>query len=156
MALVDFPVPELDVTLKEVSRVLQLILSPDHYSDFMSTLKQQRELLQDVHQRFAAVVAGQENWVTENFKRNLLSCVDPLPTSTALPFVLLPTQAKQCTQLARAAALLWAAAKLRAEPLLLESSVSFERTQQSELFAATRIPGRDRDEIKVRVLVGKN
>lgn len=156
MALLNYPVPDLDVTLQEVNRVLQLILSPDLYSEFKSTIEQQRELLQEVHQKFATIAAGQENWVTGNFKRNLLSCADPLPTSTALPFVLLPTQAKQCPQLGRAAALLWAAAKLHCEPLLLEGSASLERTQQSELFAATRIPGRGQDEIKVSVLGGHN
>lgn len=151
MALPNFPVPELDVTLQEVNRVLQLISVPDLYSEFKSTLEQQRELLQEVHEKSATIAADQENWVTKNFKRNLLSCADPLPTSTALPFVLLPMQAKQCTQLMRAAALLWAAAKLHSEPLLLEGNSSLECTQQSELFGATRIPGRDQDEIKVRV-----
>lgn len=156
MALLNYPVPELDVTLREVNRILQLILSPDLYSEFKTALEQQRELLQEVHQKFAAVAAGQENWVTPNFKGSLLSCTDPLPTSTALPLVLLPTQAKQCTQLGRAAALLWAAAKLHCEPSLLEGTASLEQTQQSELFAATRIPGRQQDEIKVRALAGHN
>ncbi|XP_035510912.1 uncharacterized protein LOC118323096 [Morone saxatilis] len=149
MALLNYPVPELDVTLQEVSRVLQLTLSPDLYPEFKSTLEQQRELLQEAQQKLATIAAGQENWVTEQFKRGLLSCVDPLPTSTALPVVLLPSQAKGCTQLGRAAALLWAAAKLHSEPLLLEGNVAMERTQQSEVFAASRIPGRDQDEIKV-------
>lgn len=156
MALLNYPVPELDVTLQEVNRVLQLILSPELYSEFKSTIDQQKEILQEVDQKFATTVAGQENWVTENFKKNLLSCADPLPTSTALPFVLLPTQVKQCTQLWRAAALLWAAAKLHCEPLLLEGSATLERTQQSELFASTRIPGREQDEIQVRVLSEHN
>ncbi|XP_051244736.1 uncharacterized protein LOC127356759 [Dicentrarchus labrax] len=149
MALLNYPVPELDVTLQEVSRVLQLTLSPDLYPEFKSTLEQQRELLQEAQQKLASIGAGQENWVTEQFKRGLLSCVDPLPTSTALPLVLLPSQANQCTQLGRAAALLWAAAKLHSEPLLLEGNVAMERTQQSEIFAASRIPGRHQDEIKV-------
>ncbi|XP_051244908.1 uncharacterized protein LOC127356886 [Dicentrarchus labrax] len=149
MALLSYPVPELDVTLQEVSRVLQLTLSPDLYPEFKSTLEQQRELLQEAQQKFATIAAGQENWVTEQFKRGLLSCVDPLPTSTALPVVHLPSQSKRCTQLGRAAALLWAAAKLHSEPLLLEGNVAMERTQQSEVFAASRIPGRHQDEIKV-------
>lgn len=149
MTLRDYPVPELDVTLQEVSRVLQLTLSPDLYPEFRSTLEQQREVLQEAQQRMAAFAAGRENWVTEQFKRGLLSCSDPLPTSTALPVVLLPSQAKQCTQLGRAAALLWAAAKLYSEPLLLEGNVPMEHTQQSEVFAASRIPGRNQDEIKV-------
>lgn len=149
MAL-NFPIPDLDVTLHEVNRVLQLVLRPDLYSEFKSSMEHQREALQEAHQKFASVAADQENWVTEIFKRNLLSCDDPLPTSTALPFVLLPSQAKQHTQLGRAAALLWAAARLHGEPHLLEGSTSLECTQQSELFAATRVPGRTRDEIKVR------
>ncbi|KAI3360093.1 hypothetical protein L3Q82_014402, partial [Scortum barcoo] len=149
MTLLDYPVPELDVTLQEVSRVLQLTLSPDLYPEFKSTLEQQRELLQEAQQRIATFAAGRENWVTEQFKRALLSCTDPLPTSTALPVVLLPSQAKQCTQLGRAAALLWAAAKLYSEPLLLEGNVPMEHTQQSEVFAASRIPGGNQDEIKV-------
>ncbi|XP_070778982.1 uncharacterized protein [Enoplosus armatus] len=102
MALLNYPVPELDVTLQEVSRVLQLTLCPDLYPEFKT-----------------------------------------------LPVVLLPSQAKQCTQLGRAAALLWAAAKLYGEPLLLEGNVPMERTQQGEVFAASRIPGRSQDEIKV-------
>lgn len=154
MALLNYPVPELDVTLQEVSRVLQLTLSPDLYPEFRSTMEQQRELLQEVQQKLATTASGQENWVTEQFKRALLSCADPLPTSTALPVVVLPSQAKRCTQLGRAAALLWAAAKLHSEPLLLEGNVPMERTQQSEVFAASRIPGRLQDEIKVRLLAG--
>ncbi|XP_070703972.1 uncharacterized protein [Pempheris klunzingeri] len=149
MTLLDYPVPELDVTLQEVSRVLQLTLSPDLYPEFKSTLEQQRELLQEAQQKLAAIAVGQENWVTEQFKRGLLSCADSLPTSTALPVVLLPSQAKQCTQLGRAAALLWAAAKLYSEPMLLEGNAQMEHTQQSEVFAASRIPGRSQDEIKV-------
>lgn len=149
MALLNFPVPELDVTLEEVKRVLQLVLSPDLYSEFRRSVEEQREVLQEAQREFAAVAAGQENWDTEIFKRNLLSCHDPLPTSTALPFVLLPSQAKQCSQLWRAAALLWAAARLHGEPCLLEGSGSLEGTQQSEVFAATRIPGTSQDEIKV-------
>ncbi|XP_041673442.1 uncharacterized protein LOC121529570 [Cheilinus undulatus] len=149
MALLDYPVPDLDVTLQEVSRVLQLTLSPNRYSEFKSTLEDQRELLQEAQQKLATITAGRENWVTEQFKRALLSCDDPLHTSTALPVVLLPSQLKRCTQLGRAAALLWAAAKLYSEPLLLEGNVPMERTQQSEVFAASRIPGRNQDEIKV-------
>lgn len=156
MTLLNYPVPELDVTLQEVSRVLQLTLSPDHYPEFKSTLEQQRELLQEAQQKLATIAAGQENWVTEQFKRGLLSCTDPLPTSTALPFVLLPSQAKKCTQLGRAAALLWAAAKLYSEPMLLEGNVPMERTQQSEVFSASRLPGRRQDEIKVRLLAVHN
>ncbi|XP_037647958.1 uncharacterized protein LOC119501579 [Sebastes umbrosus] len=149
MALLNYPVPELDVTLQEVSRVLQLTLSPDLYPEFKSTLEQQRELLQEAQQKLAAIASGQENWVTEQFKRGLLSCAEPLPISTALPVVLRSSKAKRSTQLGRAAALLWAAAKLYSEPLLLEGNVPTERTQQSEVFAATRIPGRSQDEIKV-------
>lgn len=154
MTLRDYPVPELDVTLQEVSRVLQLTLSPDRYPEFKSALEQQRELLQEAQQKLAASAAGQENWVTEQFKRGLLLCADPLPTSTALPVVLLPSKAQTCTQLGRAAALLWAAAKLYSEPFLLEGDVPMERTQQSEVFAASRIPGRSQDQIKVKLLVG--
>lgn len=156
MALLDYPVPELDVTLQEVNRVLQLTLGPNHYPEFKSTIEQQSEHLQEVHQKLATIAAGQENWVTEQFKRGLLSVADPLPTSTALPVVLLPTQAKRCTQLGRAAALLWAAAKLHSEPLLLEGNVPMERTQQSEVFAASRIPGRSQDKIMVSVFAGQN
>lgn len=156
MALLKYPIPDLDATLQEVNRVLQLILSPELYSEFKSTMEEQRKLLQEAHTKFAADVGEQENWVTENFKRNLLSCSDPLPSSTALPFILLPTEAKQCTQLWRAAALLWAAAKLHCEPMLLEGNASLERTQQSQLFAASRIPGRVHDEIKVRLQVDCN
>lgn len=156
MTLLNYPVPELDVTLQEVSRVLQLTLSPDLYPEFKSTLEQQRELLQEAQQKLATIASGQENWVTEQFKKALLSCPDPLPTSTALPVVLLPSQAKQCTQMRRAAALLWAAAKLYSEPMLLEGNVPMERTQQSEVFAASRIPGRSQDEIKVRLLAMHN
>ncbi|TWW69552.1 Asparagine--tRNA ligase, cytoplasmic [Takifugu flavidus] len=149
MALLNFPIPDLAVTLQEVNRVLELILSPELFSDFKNSVKHQREVLLEVQKKFTTLAKDQENWVTEIFKRSLLSCDDPLPTSTALPFVLLPSQAKQRSQLGRAAALLWAAAKLRAEPCLLEGSTSLECTQQSELFAATRIPGRNQDEIKV-------
>lgn len=152
MTLLNYPVPELDVTLQEVSRVLQLTLSPDLYREFKSTLEQQREVLGEAHQKFTTAAAGQENWVTQQFKRGLLSCFDPLPTSTALPVVLLPSKAKGCTQLGRAASLLWAAARLYCEPLLLEGDAPIEHTQQSEAFAASRIPGRNQDEIKVRSL----
>ncbi|TNN40961.1 Isoaspartyl peptidase [Liparis tanakae] len=149
MPLLNYPVPELDVTLQEVNRVLQLTLAPDLYPEFKGTLQQQRELLQEAEEKWSPVASGQENWVTEQFKRGLLSCDEPLPTSTALPAVLLPSKAKTCTQLGRAAALLWAAAKLYSEPMLLEGNVPMERTQQSEVFAASRIPGRSQDEIKL-------
>lgn len=156
MTLLDYPVPELAVTLTEVSRVLQLTLNPDLYSEFKNTLDEQRKLLEEVQQKLAVSAAGQENWVTKQFKRGLLSCADPLPTSTALPVVLLPSTAKRCSQLGRAAALLWAAAKLYSEPLLLEGDVPMEHTQQSEVFAASRIPGMTQDEIKVRSLTAHN
>ncbi|KAI9527105.1 hypothetical protein NQZ68_034092 [Dissostichus eleginoides] len=149
MTLLNYPVPELDVTLQEVSRVLQLTLRPDLYPEFKNTLEQQRALLQQAQEQVATRALGKENWVTEQFKRSLLSCYDPLPTSTALPVVLLPPKAKGCTQLGRAAALLWAAAKLYSEPKLLEGNVPMENTQQSEIFAASRIPGRSQDEIKL-------
>ncbi|XP_041854427.1 peroxisomal carnitine O-octanoyltransferase-like [Melanotaenia boesemani] len=149
MKLLNYPVPELNVTLQEVSRVLQLTLSPDLYSEFKTTLEEQREVLEEAQQKITTVAAGQENWVTQQFKRGLLSCADPLPTSTALPDVLLPSKGKGFTQLGRAAALLWAAAKLYSEPHLLEGDVPMEHTQQSEVFAASRIPGKSQDEIKV-------
>lgn len=152
MTLLNYPVPDLDVTLQEVSRVLQLTLGPDLYPEFKTTLEQQRVLLEEAQQKIATNAEGQENWVTKQFKRGLLSCADPLPTSTALPVVLLPSKANKCTQLSRAAALLWAAAKLYSEPLLLEGNIPMEHTQQSEVFAATRIPGRIQDEIKVRLM----
>lgn len=150
MTLRSYPVPELDSTLREVGRVLQLTLSPDLYADFKNALEQQRGLLLEAQQRLTTRASGQENWVTEQFKNGLLSCADPLPTSTALPVVVLPSKAKRCTQLARAAALLWAAAKLHSEPQLLEGNAPMEHTQQSEVFAASRIPGKSRDQIKVR------
>ncbi|XP_017272171.1 uncharacterized protein LOC108236189 [Kryptolebias marmoratus] len=149
MALLNYPVPELDATLKEVSRVLQLTLRPDLYLEFKSTLEQQRHVVEEAQQKLTVTAAGQENWVTQQFKRGLLCCPDPLPTSTALPVVLLPCKAKACTQLGRAAALLWAAAQLYSEPLLLEGDVPLEHTQQSEVFAASRIPGKTQDELKV-------
>lgn len=149
MALLSYPVPELDVTLQEVDRVLQLTLSPDSYAEFKKTLDQQRELLLEAQQKLVTRAAGQENWVTEQFKAGLLSCPQPLPTSTALPVVLPPSKAETCTQLERAAALLWAAARLYTEPLLLEGNVPMECTQQSEVFAASRIPGRSQDQLKV-------
>lgn len=154
MTLLNYPVPGLDVTLQEVARVLQLTLSPDLYPEFKNTLQQQKEHLLEVQKKLATRASGQENWVTEQFKTGLLSCPDPLPTSTVLPVVLLPSKAKTCTQLGRAAALLWAAAKLYSEPLLLEGNVPMERTQQSEIFSASRIPGRIQDQIKVRLLAG--
>ncbi|XP_051905816.1 uncharacterized protein si:ch211-256m1.8 [Hippocampus zosterae] len=149
MALLDYPVPRVDVTFQEVSRVLQLSLSPDRFADFKSTLEKQRSALEEAQQNFASIITGQENWVTQNFKKNLLSCADPLTTATALPIVLLPSKTKGCGQLMRAAALLWAAAKLYCEPNMLEGDVPLEQTQQSEVFAATRIPGKSHDEIKV-------
>ncbi|XP_034046831.1 uncharacterized protein LOC117528325 [Thalassophryne amazonica] len=149
MELPDYPIPELDVTLQELARVLQLILTPDLYHEFKITLEQQRKLLEDAQRKFESRVVSQENWVTQQFKGSLLACADPLPTSTALPVVLPPSKVKTCTQLERAAALLWAAAKLYTEPKLLEGEVPLERTQQSELFAASRIPGKHQDDIKV-------
>ncbi|XP_037111702.1 uncharacterized protein LOC119125375 [Syngnathus acus] len=149
MALLNYPVPEMEVTLQEVCRVLQLTLSPDGYADFKSTLEKQKPLLEEAQRKLVTVATGQENWVTDQFKKSLLACADPLSTATALPVVLLPSKAKGCNQLTRAAALLWAAAKLYSQPNMLDGDVPMERTQQSELFAATRIPGQSRDEIKV-------
>ncbi|CAL8304724.1 unnamed protein product [Merluccius merluccius] len=150
MALLDYPIPELDVTLQEVGRVLQLTLNPDLYPEFKNTLGQQREVLEAAQKKLAASASGGENWVTAQFKSRLLSCSDPLPTSTALPAVFPPTRTrKDCTQLERAAALLWGVAKLYSEPSLVEGDVTTERTQQSEIFAACRLPGTQQDEIKM-------
>nr|XP_019962183.1 PREDICTED: uncharacterized protein LOC109642003 [Paralichthys olivaceus]XP_019962184.1 PREDICTED: uncharacterized protein LOC109642003 [Paralichthys olivaceus] len=150
MTLRNYPAPELDVTLQEVGRVLQLTLRPDLYPEFKSVLQQQRELLQAADQKLATRLTGQENWGSEQFKKCLLSCSDPLPTSTALPIVLPASKVKRCTQLGRAAALLWGAAKLYSEPSKpAEGDVPMENTQQSEVFAASRIPGRVQDQIKV-------
>nr|XP_015215084.1 PREDICTED: uncharacterized protein LOC102687500 isoform X4 [Lepisosteus oculatus]XP_015215085.1 PREDICTED: uncharacterized protein LOC102687500 isoform X4 [Lepisosteus oculatus] len=155
MALLSFPVPDLERTLKEASRVLQLTLEPELYLQYCSALKEQEGLLQDIHSRFATQVVGKENWVTEQFKTRLLSLPDPLPTSTAIPALLSSSAAQQCperrdrVQVDRAAALLWAVAKLRSEPWLVEGGALTERTQQSEVFSASRLPGETRDEIKV-------
>ncbi|XP_072530494.1 uncharacterized protein [Salminus brasiliensis] len=150
MALLDYPIPELDVTLKEASRVLQLILSPEEYVHYRNALSQQTEVLQETQEQLKASASGNENWVTDQFKRRLLSCYDPLPTSTAIPSVLPPSKAKgEYAQLERASALLWAAAKLYSDPQLIEGDVPTERTQQSEVFAASRLPGQSQDQIKV-------
>ncbi|XP_056143699.1 uncharacterized protein si:ch211-256m1.8 [Lampris incognitus] len=150
MALLDYPIPDLDNTLQEAGRILQLTLSADRYPEFKNTLAQQREVLHKAQQKLGASALGRENWVTEQFKSRLLYCFDPLPTSTALPAVLPTSRAnRECTQLERAAALLWAVAKLYSEPMLVEGNEPTERTQQSEVFAACRIPGKEQDEIKV-------
>lgn len=150
MPLLDYPVPELDVTLKEVDRVLQLILSSGQYNEFKRTLEQQKGLLQDAQKKLASSAAGQENWVTDKFKDGLLSCAGPIATSTTVPIVMPMSRAQSCSQLQRAAAILWAAAKLYSEPLLLEGDVPLEHTQQSEVFAASRLPGRNQDTLKVK------
>ncbi|XP_028842458.1 uncharacterized protein LOC114794214 [Denticeps clupeoides] len=148
MDLLDYPVPELDITLQEASRILQLTLSPDQYIQYKNALFQQRESLLEVQNKFAAAVSGSENWVTEQFKSRLLSGSDPLPTSTALPTVM-PQSTTKKDHLERAAALTWAVAKLYSEPWLLEGDIPTERTQQSEVFATSRIPGKIQDHIKV-------
>ena len=151
MALLDFPIPELDVTLREVGRVLQLTLPPDLYPEFRRTLGQQRGPLEAAQRHLAASAAGRENWVTEQFKSRLLACSDPLPTSTALPAVFPPRGAgRPATQLERAAALLWGVAKLHSQPsLVAEDAAATERTQQAQIFAACRLPGPQHDDIKV-------
>ncbi|XP_030649211.1 uncharacterized protein LOC115829296 [Chanos chanos] len=150
MALLNYPVPELDVTLQEASRVLQLTLRPELYPHYKNALLQQRDALQDTQSRLVAAAAGCENWVTEQFKKRLLSCPDPLPTSTAIPSVLPSSKAQTpCVQLDRAASLLWAAAKLYSEPWLVEGDQPLERTQQSEVFATSRLPGKTQDQLRV-------
>ncbi|KAI4889606.1 hypothetical protein NFI96_014626, partial [Prochilodus magdalenae] len=150
MALLDYPIPELDTTIKEASRVLQLILSPEEYVHYKNALSQQTGALQEAQEKLKTSASGNENWVTEQFKKRLLSCYDPLPTSTAIPSVLPPSKAKgECAQLERASALLWAAAKLYSEPCLVEGDIPTERTQQSEVFASSRLPGESQDQIKV-------
>ena len=150
MALHDYPIPDLDTTLQEAGRVLQLTLSPDLYMQYKNALSQQREILQEAQRKLSDAGSGRENWVTEQFKSRLLSCSDPLPTSTAIPTVLPQSRAwKDDTHLGRAAALVWAMAKLYSEPWLVERDVPMERTQQSEVFAASRLPGKKQDEIKV-------
>ncbi|KAL0992483.1 hypothetical protein UPYG_G00093910 [Umbra pygmaea] len=150
MALLDYPIPELDSTLQEAGRVLQLTLSPELYSQYKNTLSEQNHDLLEAQKHLVASVSGRENWVTEQFKTRLLSCVDPLPTSTSIPAVLPASRTKEeCSQQERAAALLWAVAKMYSEPSLVEGQAQTERTQQSELFSATRIPGKSHDEIKV-------
>ncbi|XP_017563561.2 uncharacterized protein LOC108433477 [Pygocentrus nattereri] len=148
--LLDYPIPELDTTIKEVGRVLQLILSPEEYVQYKNALSQQREALQEAQKKLQVSASGNENWVTEQFKKQLLSCCDPLPTSTAVPSVLSPSKAKgESAQLERASTLLWAAAKLYSEPWLIEGDVPTERTQQSEVFASSRLPGENQDQLKV-------
>ena len=150
MALLNYGIPDLEETLQEVGRVLQLTLAPEKYLQYKDALGQQNEDLRDVHRRFAATAAGRENWVTEQFKSRLLSVPDPLPTSTSMPAILIPSKAlRGGGQLERAAALLWAAAKLYSQPWLLEGDGVTERTQQSEVFAASRLPGETQDELKV-------
>ncbi|KAG5279565.1 hypothetical protein AALO_G00079160 [Alosa alosa] len=150
MALHDYPLPDLDITLQEAGRVLQLTLSPDLYMQYKNALSQQREILQEAQRKLSEAGSGRENWVTEQFKSRLLSCGDALPTSTAIPTVLPQSKAwKNDTQLGRAAALVWAMAKLYSEPWLVEGDVPMERTQQSEVFAASRLPGKKQDEIKL-------
>ncbi|KAJ8254395.1 hypothetical protein COCON_G00210070 [Conger conger] len=150
MALLDYPIPDLEVTLREVGRVLQLTLGPEKYLQYEDALGQRKEDLREAHRRLTAAAAGRENWVTEQFKSRLLSSPDPLPTSTAMPAVLLPSRAQRgAGQLERAAALLWAAGKLHSQPWLVEGEGATERTQQSEVFAASRLPGQTHDQLKV-------
>lgn len=154
MALLDYPVPDLDVTLTEVSRVLQLVLAPEEYVHFKCALSQQTGALWNVHRKLVSSFSTQENWVSGQFKQRLLSCFDSLPTSTAIPSVLPPCKTqRECVQLQRASTLLWAAAKLYSEPWLVEGDVPTERTQQSEVFAASRLPGEHQDRIKVAVII---
>ncbi|XP_048105906.1 uncharacterized protein LOC125298960 isoform X2 [Alosa alosa] len=150
MALHDYPIPDLDITLQEAGRVLQLTLSPDLFMQYKNAFPQQREILQEAQRKLSDAGSGRENWVTEQFKSCLLSSADALPTSTAIPIVLTQSKTwKNDTQLGRAAALVWAMAKLYSEPWLVEGDEPMERTQQSELFAASRIPGKKQDEIKL-------
>ncbi|KAJ8345745.1 hypothetical protein SKAU_G00299380 [Synaphobranchus kaupii] len=150
MALLNYPIPDLEVTLQEVGRVLQLTLGPEKYLQYKDALCQQKEVLRDIHSRLAVTASGRENWVTEQFKNRLLGSTDPLPTSTSMPAVLLPSRAERgAGQLERAAALLWAASKLYSEPRLAEGDGATERTQQSEVFAASRLPGKTQDQLKV-------
>lgn len=152
MALPNYPIPDLDVTLQEASRVLQLTLNPDQYQHYKTALLQQRDALQEVQEHLKDHAAGRENWVTEEFKKRLLSCYDPLPTSTSVPSVLPSSKLKgELAQIERATALLWAVAKLYSEPCLVEGDVATERTQQSEVFGASRLPGKNQDELKVKV-----
>lgn len=152
MALLDYPLPDLDVTLKEASRVLQLVLSPEEYVHYKTALSQQTQALKDAHKQLKSSVSCHKNWVTNHFKQRLLSCFNPLPTSTAIPSVLPPSKAKgESVQLERATTLLWAVAKLYSEPWLVEGHVPTERTQQSEVFAASRLPGKHQDQIMVRI-----
>ncbi|KTG03617.1 hypothetical protein cypCar_00047452 [Cyprinus carpio] len=150
MPLPDYPIPELDVTLQEASRVLQLTLNPDQYQRYETALLQQKDALQEVQEQLKKCVSGRENWVTEEFKKQLLSCYDPLPNSTAVPSVLPSSKLKgEFAQIERATALLWAAAKLYSEPRLVEGDIPTERTQQSQVFAASRLPGKSQDELKL-------
>ncbi|XP_048846541.1 uncharacterized protein si:ch211-256m1.8 [Brienomyrus brachyistius] len=150
MKLLDFPIPKLEVTLGEASRVLQLTLDPQQYSDYESTLSHQKGVLQDMHAQLAATASRHENWVTDQFKCRLLSCREPLPTSTAVPAVLAPSRSQRTGVPAeRAAALLWAVARLCTEPQLVEGEAPTERTQQSEIFSASRLPGKSLDQIQV-------
>ncbi|KAA0706000.1 putative isoaspartyl peptidase/L-asparaginase [Triplophysa tibetana] len=150
MDLLDYPIPELDTTLQEASRVLQLTLNPEQYQHYKNALLMQSDTLQEAQEHLKAKASGRENWVTEEFKKRLLSCHDPLPTSTAIPSVLPSSKIKgESAQTERATALLWAVAKLYSEPCLVEGDVPTERTQQSQVFAANRLPGKNQDELKI-------
>ncbi|TRY54940.1 hypothetical protein DNTS_020704 [Danionella cerebrum] len=149
MALPNYPIPDLEVTLKEANRVLQLTMNPEQYQLYKTALLQQQDALQEVQKHLMEQASGRENWVTEEFKKRLLSCTDPLPTSTAIPSILPSSKLKgDSAQIERAVALLWAAAKLYSEPSLVEGDVPTERTQQSQVFAASRLPGKNQDELK--------
>ncbi|KPP56917.1 hypothetical protein Z043_125416 [Scleropages formosus] len=151
MALPNYPLPDLEKSLQEASRVLEIILSPEQLLKYKSALCQHSEVLLEAHHHMVKAASGHENWVSEQFRNLMMSCTDSLPASTSIPVVLSPTAAARVdsAQLERAAALLWAAAKVYAEPWLVEEDELMERTQQSEAFAACRVPGKPQDQIQV-------
>lgn len=149
MSLPNYPLPELDDTVEEVSRVLKLILNREEFEQYQSVLHEEKEQLRRQCEAFKKKNKEKDNWATENFQHQLLSLRVPLPISTCLA-VLMRTSTKHTDQLAHVAAILWSVGRVKLNMSQLINQYQggiLEDRQQTDVFSTSRIPCRGTDNL---------
>ena len=149
-----YPVPELAPTLDELRRIMKSLLEEgdyEHFSDLLQDLNQTE--LPEIQAQFEERVKGKTNWSTENFLTTILSVRHPIPFSTSMTALLEEDEMKR-DKLSRAASLLVAVAMIYKKKNVtkkVQTGLVKERYdphgETSNVLAATRIPGKDMDEI---------
>ncbi|XP_013384130.1 uncharacterized protein LOC106154348 [Lingula anatina] len=152
MTNLKYPVPTLESTLSELTRVMDQLLDKERFDDFQSRLRalQDDGTWEKIQLAFTEAVKDKDNWATEGFHKNLLSLRYPIPSSTVIT-ALLEDDEKHSDQLRRAATLLHATACVKAKPELLTNCIGMERGEQLEtsqahyMLSSCRVPGLEMD-----------